>query len=92
MLKKIKASKENNLGQEMKEELEQDSEDQEENQYQESQASTLMNNLLHPGFMAYQFLSQIQHTNKLLERIAIAEERRNEIAEEEYSDEDDEQE
>jgi len=46
----------------------------------------LIHQLSHQGESTIQILSKWVETNQLLERIAKAEERRNEIAEEEYSD------
>jgi len=46
--------------------------------------------LSHSGEAAIQLLTKWEETNNFLERIAKAEEERNEIAKEEYSDSDDE--
>lgn len=86
MKKKIKASKEKNL-----EELEEP--EAEKNKEQEMiRQEKIISALSHTGEYHYQVLMKLQELNLLVERIAKAEERRNEIAEEEYSDEEEEDE
>ena len=51
--------------------------------------TSLINQLSHPGVFRKELLIRFNDLNQLLERIAIAEEKRNEIAEEEYSEDDD---
>lgn len=66
-------------------------------QQNQSEKSDTVNMLSHPGEQSYQVLLKWSETNRLLDEIALnlqkvvkAEERRNEIAEEDYSEDEEE--